>query len=162
MEAVTYTCKGSRYEVVPITDVADIEVDIVEVLDAIADVDVDEYKATMQVCIDQGLAFRVLVNGSKTGFVYAYMDEYKYIGASVWLPGDIVSTVVGLSRIFDQVDVHKMLVSPHTGGLGNFVSMATGQSIRAYHTADKPISILRDVVVKKGSRMFRYLGVENG
>jgi len=104
VETVTYTCKGSKYEVVPITDVADIEIDIVEVLDAIADVDVDEYKATMQVCIDQGLAFRVLVNGSKTGFVYAYMDEYKYIGASVWLPGDIVSTVVGLSRIFDILE----------------------------------------------------------
>ena len=164
MEAVTYTCKGVRYEILPITDTEDIELDIEEVSYLIEDENVDMgiYRAAMVEAVEQGLAFRVVKDGTRCGFVYSYVEEYRYIGASINLPGDMVSVLLGLKTIFDIQDSHKILILPHDKGLKSFVSMATGKSIRAYHSVGMPLTILRSSIVEKGKKMFKYLGVENG
>jgi hypothetical protein len=162
MVAASYISDGIEYSVTPIVDYSHIDSDIEVVHDRITDTSLEYYEQNMEDSVDQNLAFSVLKDGTRVGFVYMRMEGYKYIGACVYIHSDAISSIVGLKTIFDMNDSHKVLFTPHENGLKYFKSMATGPSIRAYHATGTPLTIKRDTVYTKGVKIFKYLGVVNG
>lgn len=160
MEAVSYTCNGVVYRVEPITNIDVIDGDIATVLDTISDTSLELYKDNMIKAVQQEFAFAVYKDTIRVGFIYNYMDRYKYIGASVYIKDDIISAIIALRTMFEINTTHKLTFIPHKNGLRYFKSMATGQSIRAFHGTGSPLVVLRDDVYSKGLRMFKYLGIK--
>ena len=162
MEAVSYISDGVTYKVEPILDDSFIAGDMLTVADAVQDTDPDEYKSAMEKSVEQELAFSVYVEDTRVGFVYCYKEDFKYIGASLYIHHNLISVLVALRTIFEMSDSHKLVFTPHEDGLQYFKSMCTGPSIRAYHAVGSPVTVLRSSIYAKGERLFSYLGITNG
>lgn len=160
MDHVSYISEGNIYEVRKVTEYAQADVDLFDVLELVKGTDLDKYVSRMYESVDQGYAFRVYKNGLKCGFVYSYMKDGKYLGASIKLNG-AVPMVVGLKHVFDICDWHKIEFMPH-GDVSQFKSMLTGSSIRTYNSHGSMVKILRKDVVEAGYKVFRYLNIEHG
>jgi len=159
MEVVSYICNSTIYTVVPISNTSYIDEDINTVRDKIVGTPIDSYRSNMEESVRQGLAFCIHKDGNKVGFVYTYIKDHRYVGASIHVYGDIVSSMVALRTIFEVNDTHKIIFTPHSTGLDYFKSMATGPSIRAHHATGGPVTILRDTVYTKGQKIYKYLGI---
>jgi len=160
---VSYTNKqGAQYTVHKIEDLNQIDLDIAEVEDKLIDTYLPLYKKNMVTSLEQGLAFAIFKEDKRIGFVYMLVKDNMYIGVSIHLEKDVTGMLIGLRTIFEIYDAHKIKVTPHPGGLKYFLSMATGSSIRAYHTHGSPLTILREDIYEKGKKMFKYLGLTDG
>ena len=162
MVLAVYICDNIEYKIESIDDSSFVEVDVKTVEDQITDISLDTYKENMVKAIEQKLAFSIYRDSTRVGFVYNYVEDFKYIGASIWIHSDMVSMLVGLRTIFEISDAHKLVFVPHKEGIRYFKSMVKGSSIRANYKTGSPLVVLRDVVYNKGFKMFKYLGIENG
>lgn len=160
MDHVSYISDGDIYEIRKVKEYSKADIDVFDVLELIEGTDLDEYVQRMYKSIDQGYAFRVYKNGLKVGFVYSYMKDGHYLGASIRLKG-AVAMAIGLKHVFDICDWHKIEFMPH-GDVSQFKSMLTGSSIRVYNSHGSMVKILRKDVVEAGYTVFRYLGIEHG
>lgn len=161
MEVVSYIRGDDKYTIEPIVDVSQVDLDMATVMDVIQDTDLDYYRDNMLMSIDQNLSYAIFKNGERVGFVYNRLEDNLYIGCSIniW---DHVAMIVGLKHIFDICDKHKIVFAPHTINMKDFVSMATGTSIRIFNTTDtSTVTILRDDIYPRGARILKYLGVTN-
>ena len=159
MEVEVYKYKDTTYKIIPILDYSYINTDVATVEDTISDTPIEKYIYNMLISVDQNLAFSVIVNNVRVGFVYSYLNNYVYTGASIHIHYDIVSTIIALKTIFDIQNSHKLVFIPHVGGLYYFKSMATELSIKAYYYNKSPLVVIRDNVYTKGEKIYNYLGI---
>lgn len=160
MEIAKYFVNNNIYNINKIIDVIEIDKDLEEVLDAITDTPLDKYKENMIKSVQQELAFSIYKDNIKIGFVYNYMEDFKYIGASMYIHTDIIATLLAFKTIFDINDTHKLSFIPHQDGIKYFKSIVLGDSIRAYHKIGSPVVVLRSTIYEKGFKMFKYLGIK--
>lgn len=126
----------------------------------LGDTDTTWYKDKMRVGIDQGLAFEVLKNGEYAGHVYTRLEDDKFYGTSVYLVNNPVVAILGFKKISEQTDKNKIRFALHSKEqLLDFVSILTGPSIRRYHAFGSTVEILREDIVPKIDKMYKYLGV---
>lgn len=159
MEAVSYIYKDDTYTLTPILNSNYIDEDYLTVREEVYDTPENVYKDNMLKAVSQGLAFSVYKNTKRIGFVYNYIEDYKYLGACIWLKNDYIGSLVALKTIFDITDAHKLSFTPHYNGIMYFKSMITGSDIRAFYSGQPYVSIIKSNVVAKGEKIFKYLGI---
>lgn len=160
MEAVSYICDNTFYTIKAITTCDSIPYDVNTVYSIIKDTDITQYISNMELSVKQGYSFAIFKDGIRVGFVYSFKQNHQYIGASIYIIGDVVAASIALKTIFDITDSHKIVFMPHKDNLKFFISMIEGTSIRAHYTDNSPIAILRNVVYTKGTKIFKYLNIQ--
>jgi len=120
------------------------------------------YRDNMVASVYQDMAYCVYKNDVRIGFVYNRVEKYRYFGASIWMK-DTIGMIIAMKTMFEVCDNHKIELVPHEGGMKDFLSMATGTSIRTYHTRNRDaIVFLKEDLAPKGERLFKYFGIVNG
>ena len=159
MGHASYIQESDVYEVRYITEDTSIDTDIEVVLPAITDTAIEVYRANMAESVNQGLAYAIYKNNTKVGFVYNYIRESKYYGASIYIPGSVV-TCLGLKTMFEICDNHKIQFVPHANNLSGFLPMATGENIRAYHSGKPFISVTKKYMYPRVKKLYHYLNIQ--
>ena len=152
---------GNIYTIEPIVDYGEVYEDLLVVYDVVkSDTSVALYKENMVKSIDQGLAKKVMKEGIKVGFVYCYVKDSKYYGASIHLNSK-VAMVLGFRIIFEQADYPSLEFIPHKGSIGMFRSIVTGASLRNYYNGvSRKLKVIKKEIVAKGKIIHNYLGIE--
>jgi len=139
MEAVSYTSIKGTYEKVPCT-LDDIDSDILLVEAALAESGIilenkDEYIDNMIQSIYQELAFAILHNGERVGFMYNRIDgnfPTKLTASSLVMPKDTVALMI-LMLTISLSKYRDLIVFPHGRNLTAFKSFITKKSLRLYN-----------------------------
>lgn len=161
MIIATYLGNDSIYEVKEILDNTVVKVDAVESL-ALVDYNVESveaYECNMDLSIEQKLAFDVYKNNQRIGYVYNIIDNEVYIGCSIHLV-DTIGMLLAFKTMFEICDKHRIIFAPHGNNINMFKSLVYGPSYRMYNNGSNTVTILKDDMVSKGQRMFKYLGIE--
>jgi len=162
MVHASYTCDGDLYRVEMITDTSMIDADMATVGDVIDDIDPEVYRDNMVASVYQDMAYCIYKNDVRIGFVYNRVERYRYFGASIWMK-DTIGMIIAMKTMFEVCDNHKIEIVPHEGCIIDYISMASGTSIRTYHCGTRDaIVFLRDELVPKGEKLFKYFGIQNG
>jgi hypothetical protein len=161
MVVASYKSNGATYSLVQAT-MSNVTADMVFALqDMSVYTDEDEYRARMEESVRQGLAFRITKSGKKIGVMYNLFENGEYQGAAIYCKGDRVGMMVLMKSMFEVYDWHKILIAPHcTDDVKYYVSMATADSIRSYHSRGTPLVIVKKDIVQRGPELFKYLGIE--
>jgi hypothetical protein len=160
MPHASYTSNGDLYCVEKVTDHSEVATDVLMILADAEIENVDEYSARMHEAIDQGLAYHIKKNGATVGIMYNRVHEGKYEGSCIYCKNDTVGMMILLKTMFEINDAHKIYVMPYKGSIKYFLSLATEASIKAYHVKEAPLVIVKNTIVPKGTRAFRYLEIE--
>jgi len=158
MIVASYRSNGSKYSLVTVTE-GMIDSDMEFALQDGVVVD-DAYRNRMVESVKQGLAFRITKSGKRIGVMYNMVVGEEYIGCSIYCKNDPVGMLILMKSMFDVYDSHKIKIMPHEGMIGDFVSMATADSIKQYHALASPLTITKATLVPKGEKMFKYLKIE--
>lgn len=160
MVAVSYTKDSITYTVRGITDPAQVEIDVLEVLSSIGDTDLIAYKNRMYKSIEQGYAFEILKDTQRVGFVYNIVINDRYYGASINVT-DTIGMLIAFKTMFEICDFHKIEFSPHYGNVKDFKSLIRGDILRVFYNKGRTmVAIIRDDVVPLGLKLFKYFGIE--
>lgn len=155
----SYKSDGVTYSVVQATE-SNIKADMEFALQDGVEVD-EEYRSRMEESVRQGLAFRITKSGKKIGVMYNAMINGEYTGCSIYCKSDRVGMLILMKAMFEVCDTYKISVMPHNEeSMKDFVSMATTNSIVWYHTRGMPLVIMKNDVISKGEKMFKYLDIK--
>ena len=161
MVHASYIKDDSWYDIVRIENVDKIETHFSKVESFIGSTSSEVYKAQMVISVEQGFAYEVLRDGKYCGHIYNKVDGKDYIGCSLFVDNDIVTTVILFKTIFDIHKAVRLKFIPHNvDGLRNFVSIVTGESIRRWHSFGKPVEVRRRAVCHKGKKLYDYLRIQ--
>jgi len=121
----------------------------------------DVYVGNMHKSVNQRLAFVVEESDGVQGFMYGYVEDYLYTGASI-VSHNMIATVILFRNCFIVNPYsHKMIFVPHNrDSMLKFLSILTGASVRRYYNGKPYVTVLRDEIVPKGYKVFMYLGIE--
>lgn len=119
------------------------------------------YKANMLKACEQRLAICVKEEDVLVGFMYNYIEDYSYIGASI-VSTTPISTLLLFKTVFEiNNKSHKINFVPHNdNSVKKFMSILYGPSIRRYKHGKGFVTVLRSEMEEKGHRIFTYLGLE--
>lgn len=161
MGLASYTNGNDIFTVNKIETYEPIERDSAEAL-SLVNYDVDseeEYKLAMQESVNQRLAYEVIKNDTRVGYVYNRIVDGVYYGSCINVIG-FEAMVIALKTMFEIHDSHKIVFKPHGGNLNLFKSLVLGQTIRAWHNGKETVSVMKDVVLSRGEKAFSYLGLK--
>lgn len=121
----------------------------------------DTYLESMHKSVNQRLAFVVEESDVVQGFMYGYVENYLYTGASI-VSHNMIATMILFRNCFTaNAYSHKMVFAPHNReSMLKFLSLLSGASVRRYYNGKSYVTVLRDEIVPKGYKVFMYLGIE--
>ena len=166
MQAVSYIVGNDEYIVTKIVDVAlvpDHAQLVIEYLETLGDSigDLEGYKENMITGIKQDNAYICNCNGEMVAFIYCRTSEYTLYGSSLWADGkNVYGTLFLLEAMWraNKKSFKTIKVAPHRNNIKNFMSFATGKSIRAYHAGGSPYIVLPfKTMLKIGSKIKEYV-----
>lgn len=159
MEVASYINNADIYTVEPIIDTNLINTRIEYIINIGTPIDdIENYKESMIDSVKHGYAIQVKKNDVCTGWFYGDVKDNKYYGRSIYAE-DIYSGILLFKRIFELYDYHKIQFMPHdVKSMLWFKSLLSIESIKLWYSAKRPVTIMRDIVVNKGMKVFKYLG----
>lgn len=159
MEAVWYTSGTDAYVIYRIETTAYVYEDVKKVEAKLCEQVSEEYIEAMHDSVMQGLAYTVVKNGERVGFVYNRMKNGEYYGASICI-WDQVGMFLCMRHMFEICDAHKITFIPHGDNWKYFKSMVHGSKLRMLHNGDNVVTITKENASKEGERLYRYFGIE--
>ena len=121
---------------------------------------IDEYTETLRKSVAESNAYVVTLDNVEVGFIYCHTVGEKLYGAGFWVGSDDIYAAMSLLEAVWKNNKTKrsLRVIPHGDNFKNFLSFASGQSLRAYVAGLKPYIVLPFVdMVDKIIRLDKYL-----
>ena len=159
MVHASYTHNEDIYEVQLIEDISIIADDIASIEQTISVKDKEAYLEAMEDCINQKLAFSVIKNGTRVGFMYNRIHKRQYEGCSIYLPSKIVM-ILAFKTVFELCNYGKIRFTPHEGQLNKFKSLTTKDSIRRHKAIGGPINVYKHLIYPIGEKLFYYMRIK--
>ena len=152
-----YSTKRGSYEV-SLCTIDDIDEHYALVEAKVASTPQMLYVENMHKSIENSTAYKVTTDGKLVGFLYLYMKDSIWYGASIY-SSDTLAMVVLMVEISTLIGFVPIRFTPHDGMINEYKALLDGSSIRGYRSGRSYVLVRMRSLEDKFAQFFKYFGV---